>query len=86
MKSKTDVILELEAAGVLNLREQFAAQMKTGPWDESDEDCDPMEDPFWYQECQGEGRVPTEDFESYLGAMYKTCPVCRGALGDGPLS
>jgi DnaJ-class molecular chaperone len=52
----------------------------------SDEDYDPMNDPDWCPRCQGEGRVPTEDFESYLRAMYKTCPECHGKPGDGPLS
>jgi DnaJ-class molecular chaperone len=28
--------------------------------------------------CRGEGRVPTMDFESYFGAMYKPCPTCLG--------
>ncbi len=49
------------------------------------EGCD-YYDADWCESCQGEGRVPTEDFESYLGAMYKTCPICHGAPGDGPLS
>jgi len=39
---------------------------------------DELED--WCDECQGEGRVPTHDYESYSGAMYKPCPVCFGDL------
>lgn len=39
--------------------------------------------------CGGEGQVPTADYESYLGAMMKPCPVCHGVtngLGHGTLS
>lgn len=28
--------------------------------------------------CQGSGKVPTADYESYFGAMYKPCPLCHG--------
>ncbi len=30
--------------------------------------------------CGGEGKVPTADYECYLGAMYKPCPECHGDL------
>lgn len=38
--------------------------------------------------CQGRGKVPTEDYESYFGAMYKPCPVCGGdpCIGEPPCS
>jgi DnaJ-class molecular chaperone len=57
-------------------------------WDEDDdhEDEYPWEREGWCPECQGSGTVTTEDYESYLGAMYKTCPLCHGRPGDGPLS
>ena len=44
-----------------------------------DPNYDPMkDDPDWCEECQGEGRVTTADFESYFGADYKPCPKCGG--------
>lgn len=49
-----------------------------------DEGYDPMTDPDWCSECQGEGRVPTDDHESYFGAMYKPCPSCRRNPCTGP--
>ena len=30
------------------------------------------------RECDGTGRVPTMDYECYLGAMWKPCPACGG--------
>lgn len=39
--------------------------------------------------CQGDGEVPTADYESYFGAMMKPCPKCYGkldGLGHGRLS
>ena len=33
--------------------------------------------------CHGSGRVPTKDYESYLGEMYKPCPACMGDLNAG---
>jgi DnaJ-class molecular chaperone len=60
--------------------------MKTHPFDEDDDREADVNDPDWCSECQGEGRVTTLDYESYFGAMYKTCPVCHGMPGDGPLS
>lgn len=42
----------------------------------------------WCDECQGEGRVTTADFESYFGASYKPCPKCYGdpCIGEPPIS
>jgi DnaJ-class molecular chaperone len=51
----------------------------TDPFEE-DEVYDPFGDPDWCEECQGEGKVPTADFESYFGAMYKPCPKCHGDM------
>lgn len=55
------------------------------PWcdDGCDDEYDPFTDHDWCNECQGEGRVPTLDYESYFGADYKPCPVCRGDLCPG---
>lgn len=53
--------------------------------DDMEEECWERDDD-WCPECLGEGRITTEDFESYLGAMYKTCPLCHRLPGDGPLS
>lgn len=50
------------------------------PFEEYDEDYDPCLDPDYCDRCQGEGRIPTADFESYFGADYKPCPVCHGNL------
>jgi DnaJ-class molecular chaperone len=64
----------------------MSANRKTyDPFDD-EEEYDPLEDPDWCPECQGEGRVPTMEYESYLGALYKTCPLCHGVSGDGPLA
>lgn len=63
--------------------------MKTDPWKDDDE-CngyDEGEAPECLR-CQGRGKVPTEDFESYFGADYKPCPVCGGdpCIGEPPCS
>ena len=50
---------------------------------------DPRDDPNLCDRCQGEGEVPTADYESYFGAMMKPCPKCHGkldGLGHGKLS
>ena len=57
-------------------------------FEESDE---PKQDGSWCNTCQGEGKITTDDFESYLGAMYKPCPVCasfmtQSMIGEPPLS
>lgn len=38
--------------------------------------------------CDGSGKVPTADFECYLGAMYKPCPLCHGdpCVDEPPMS
>jgi hypothetical protein len=53
-----------------------------------DTDYDPFNDPDWCDECQGEGRVTTADFESYLGADYKPCPKCGAdpCIGEPPIT
>lgn len=58
------------------------------PWSEEEEDRDPTQDPDWCDECQGDGKVVTADFESYFGANYKPCPVCHGnpCIGEPPTS
>ncbi len=33
--------------------------------------------------CGDSGKVPTADYESYFGAMYKPCPLCRENLCEG---
>jgi DnaJ-class molecular chaperone len=55
-----------------------------GPFDDEYED-----DEHWCPRCQGEGQVPTADYESYLGAQMKPCPECHrvtDGIGHGPLS
>ncbi len=47
--------------------------MNENEWD----NLNPFEVWDWFQECQGEGRVTTADYESYFGAMYKNCPKCQ---------
>lgn len=46
--------------------------------EEDEDDYDPFQDPDWCDECQGNGKVTTADFESYFGANYKPCPKCGG--------
>lgn len=57
-------------------------------WDDYDPDEGmSVDDPDWCPECGGEGRVPTADYESYFGTMYKSCPKCHGDDNYyGPLS
>lgn len=40
------------------------------------------------ERCGGCGKVVTEDYESYLGADYKPCPMCEGdpCEGERPVS
>jgi len=54
--------------------------------DEDEEDWDDEESVC--PRCGGSGKVPTADFECYLGAMYKPCPQCYGdpCVGKPPLS
>jgi DnaJ-class molecular chaperone len=58
--------------------------------DDRDDDCwedyyDPERD---CPTCRGSGKVTTDDYESYLGSMYKPCPTCGGdpCVGEPPLS
>lgn len=56
--------------------------------DPFDDEDDYEDDPDACPRCGGSGKVTTEDFESYFGAMYKPCPVCGGdpCIGEPPLS
>lgn len=51
-------------------------------------DYDDDDDECVCPRCQGDGKVPTMDFECYLGAMYKPCPLCHGddCFGEPRLS
>lgn len=51
----------------------------------ADIDYDPDRD---CPRCHGDGKVPTEDYESYMGAMYKPCPECFAdpCIGEPPLT
>lgn len=51
-------------------------------WDRDDEDFSEC------SRCGGSGKVTTDDYECYLGAMYKPCPLCLGddCLGEPPVT
>jgi hypothetical protein len=54
------------------------------PFDDPEDDRE--DDPNACPRCGGAGKVTTEDYESYLGAMYKPCPECGGdpCTGEPP--
>jgi hypothetical protein len=45
-------------------------------------------DEFVCLRCGGEGKIPTREYESYFGAMYKPCPECIAdkCIGEPGLS
>lgn len=66
--------------------ETFAFEGLSMDYDDwADLDYDPDRD---CPRCQGDGKVPTADYESYFGAMHKPCPECNGdaCVGEPPLS